>query len=143
MQSNHFEELGISFSSSIANIPWMKRSFTGFLIGFLYEGTVHRFTTYTRAKLSTPIVSDDTVTFTVQDKKAMIEVQASRAPGASLRSPVEGLMTGRITESLDSSIHLKFYSTAKNHNDLIFEGTGRNAGLEVVGDLSDIGAIEV
>lgn len=143
MQSNHFEEPGLSFTASIANIPWMKRSFTGFLIGFLYNGTIHRFTTYTRATLSTPKVSEDTVTFTVQDKKALIEVQAQRAQGASLRSPVKGLMTGRITESLDSTIHLKFYLKTNRQQDLIFEGTGRNAGLEVVGELAEIGAIQI
>ena len=143
MQSNHFEDLGVSFTSSIANIPWLNRSFTGFLIGLLYDGTVYRFTTYSRAKLSTPMVSEDAVTFTVHDKKYLIEVHAQRAPGASLRSPVEGLMTGRIIESLDSSIHLKFYSTVKGRKDLVFEGTGRNAGLEIVGDLADIGAIQI
>jgi len=142
MQSNHFEEPGISFTASIANIPWMKRSFTGFLIGFLYNGTIYRFTTYTRAKLSTPLVSEDTVTFTVQDKAAIIEVHAQRAQGASLRSPIEGLMTGRIIESLDSAIHLKFYLKTNHQKDLTFEGTGRNAGLEIVGELSEIGAVQ-
>jgi hypothetical protein len=143
MQSNHFEEPGISFTASIANIPWMKRSFTGFLIGLLHKGSVYRFTTYTRAKLSTPMVSETAVTYTVQDKNSMIEVHAQRAQGASLRSPVEGLMTGRITESLDSSIHLKFYHKTNHQKDLIFEGTGRNAGLEIVGELSEIGAVQI
>ncbi len=143
MQSNHFDAPGISFTASIANIPWMKRAFTGFLIGLLYNGTIYRFTTYTRAKISTPTVSDDTVTFIVQDKHFLIEVQAQRAPGTTLRSPVEGLMTGRILESLDSTIHLKLYTLHKNTKDLIYEGTGRNAGLEIVGPLSDIGAIQI
>jgi hypothetical protein len=143
MQSNHFDEPGVSFTSSIANIPWLNRSFTGFLIGLLHDETVYRFTTYNRAKISTPLVSEDAVTFTVHNKKFAIEVDAHRAPGASLRSPVEGLMTGRIIESLDSSIHLKFYSTKKSRRDLIFEGTGRNAGLEIVGDLADIGATQI
>jgi hypothetical protein len=143
MQSNHFGEPGVSFTASIANIPWMKRSFTGFLIGLLYNKTVYRFTTYTRAKISTPMVSKDAVTYTVQDKNTMIEVFAQRAHGATLRSPIEGLMTGRIIESLDSSIQLRFFAKHKNRKELIFEGTGRNAGLEVVGNLSEIGAIQV
>jgi hypothetical protein len=143
MQSNHFDEIGISFTASIANIPWMKRSFTGFLIGLLYDNTVHRFTTYTRAKLSTLEVSKDAVTFTVKDKRFLIEVNAKRSPGVMLRSPIEGLMTGRILESLDSAIHLKFWSLKKSGKKLIYEGTGRSAGLEVVGDLSEIGATEV
>ncbi len=104
---------------------------------------MHRFTTYTRAKLSALQVSDHAVTFTIQDKRFLIEVNAQRSHGAMLRSPVEGLMTGRIIEGLDSSIHVLFYSLGKSKKELIFEGMGRNAGLEVVGDFSKIGAVEV
>jgi hypothetical protein len=143
MQSNHFDERGVSFTSSIANIPFSRGTFTGLLAGFLFNEEVYRFTTYTRAKLSTPEVSDDRVVFTIQDKRHLLEVDAERAHGASLRSPVEGLMTGRIIESLDSSIHLRFYDLKKTTKELLFDGVGRNAGLEVVGNLNEIGAIEV
>jgi tocopherol cyclase len=143
MQSNHFDEEGVSFTSSIASIPFGKGTFTGLLAGLLFNKEIYRFTTYTRAKFSTPLVSDDRVTFTIQDKEHLIEVDAKRAHGASLRSPVEGLMTGRIIESLDSSIHLRFYELRKTTKNLLFEGVGRNAGLEVVGNLDEIGAIEV
>jgi len=142
MQSNHFDEKGVSFTSSIASIPFGRGAFTGLLAGLLFNGEIFRFTTYTRAKLTTPVVSDDRVKFTIEDKRHLIEVDAKRAHGASLRSPVEGLMTGRIIESLDSSIHLRFYEVRRGANELLFEGLGRNAGLEVVGNLDEIGAIE-
>jgi hypothetical protein len=140
MQSNHFEERGISFTASIANIPFGGRSFTGFIIGLLFDGEVHRFTTYTRAKLGPPRVSEDQVMFTIQNRKHLIEVDAKRASGASLVSPVGGLMTGRIVESLDSTIHLRVYEDSNSAKELLFEGRGRNAGLEVVGNLEEIGA---
>jgi hypothetical protein len=142
MQSNHFDEKGVSFSSSIASIPFGRGAFTGLLAGLLYKEKIYRFTTYTRAKFSTPEVSGDRVVFKIQNKRHLIEVDAKRAQGASLRSPVEGLMTGRIIESLDSSIHLRFYEKRNDSKELLFEGEGRNAGLEVVGDLTEIGAIE-
>lgn len=143
MQSNHFDEKGVSFTSSIASIPFGRGTFTGLLAGLLHDGKIYRFTTYTRAKLSTPEVSDDRVVFTIQSKQHLLEVDAKRAQGALLRSPVEGLMTGRITESLDSSIHLRFYEKKKASKELLFDGVGRNAGLEVVGNLDEIGAIDV
>lgn len=143
MQSNHFEVQGTSFTASIANIPWMGRSFAGFIIGLLHDGKVHRFTTYTRAKLSQPEVSDSHVAFSVRNSESLVEIEAERARGALLRSPVEGLMTGRIVESLDSSIRLKFYDLKQSAMKPAFEGVGRNAGLEVVGDLAEIGAVEV
>jgi len=143
MQSNHFDEKRVSFTASIASIPFARGSFTGLLAGLLFNGEIYRFTTYTRAKLSTPEVSDDRVAFTIKSSRHLIEVDAERAHGASLRSPVGGLMTGRILESLDSSIHLRFYDLKKTTKELLFEGVGRNAGLEVVGDLEELGAIEV
>ena len=51
MQSNHFEKEGTSITFSIADIPWGGRSFTGFLGGFLLDGKLHRFATYTGAKV--------------------------------------------------------------------------------------------
>jgi hypothetical protein len=49
-------------------------------------------------------------------------------------------MTGRIIESLDSTIHLRFYEKKNSAKEMLFEGKGRNAGLEVVGNLEEIGA---
>lgn len=143
MQSNHFDERGVSFTSSIASIPFGRSKFTGLLAGLLYDGKIYQFTTYTRAKLSKPEISKNRVVFNIQSKRHLIEVEAKRAQGASLRSPVDGLMTGRIIESLDSSIHLRFYEKKHASKELLFEGVGRNAGLEIVGDLDEIGAVEV
>ncbi len=143
MQSNHFSQQGISFTSSIATIPWMGSSFPGFLIGLLYDNKIYRFTTYTRAKVSNPEVSDKKVKFTVSDKKHILEVTAIRSGGGSLRSPIQGLMTGRIMESLESQIQLRFFRHRGNTRELIFEDEGQKAGLEVVGDMSAINAVEV
>ena len=38
-------------------------------------------------------------------------------------------MVGKVNESLQSEIHVTFY----DHESLIFEGVGRNAGMEVAG----------
>lgn len=142
MQSNHFEETGISFTSSIATIPWIRRSFAGFLIGLLFEGKVYRFTTYTRAKVSDIQITPREVQFKVSDRKHKLLLNASRSGGATLRSPESGLMDGRIVESLTAEIHLKLYETTDGQNELLFEGTGMNAGLEVVGNMSELGAVE-
>jgi len=45
IQSNHFDEPGISLMVSIAKIPWLGKSFNGFLIGLLYNGHLYKFTT--------------------------------------------------------------------------------------------------
>jgi len=87
--------------------------------------------------------------YSVLDINRKIPITAITTPAVMkmpvkwLMSPVGGLMTGRIIESLDSSIHLRFYTLKNNLKELLFEGIGRNAGLEVVGNLDEIGAIEV
>jgi hypothetical protein len=140
MQSNHFEDSTLSFTSSIATIPFLRRKFIGFLIGLLYDGKVYRFTTYNRAKISNIIVSNRRVSFEVSNKTHLIEISAKRSKGGSLQSPIDGLMTGRIHESLTAEIHLKIYEKQKNTKKLVFEDTGTNAGLEVVGDIDNLGA---
>ncbi len=142
MQSNHFEESGVSFTSSIATIPWMWSSFPGFLIGFLFDGQIYRFTTYSRAKVSEIKVSSNEVTFRAHNRDNVLVVNASRSNGATLRSPESGLMDGRIVESLTAGIHLKLYEITDGQNELLFEGTGMNAGLEVVGNMNELGAVE-
>jgi hypothetical protein len=40
-------------------------------------------------------------------------------------------MTGKVNESLQAIIHIRFYEK----DTLIFEGQGRNAGLEAAGEI--------
>jgi hypothetical protein len=138
MQSNHFEETGVSFTSSIAKIPWLGSSFAGFLIGLLYDGTVYTFATYTGAQVTNLRVSENEVRFWVSDTTHGIMVRAARAQGGELRSPVLGEMSGRIIESLTAHIDIRFYRFEGNEARLLFSGTGRNAGLEVVGDTNEL-----
>lgn len=134
MQSNHFDEEGISFTSSIAKIPWLGSSFAGFLIGLLYDDKVYTFTTYTGARVSNLMILDKDIRFWVHDNTHGIKVRASRSEGGELRSPVMGEMSGRIIESLTAQIDIRFYSLDQSTPELLFSGTGRNAGLEVVGN---------
>ena len=36
---------------SVANVPWLRNSFDGFIVGFRHEGRLYPFTTYTGAKI--------------------------------------------------------------------------------------------
>ena len=51
-------------------------------------------------------------------------------------APSRGDMTVRIMETLGSRIELRF--SRKKDNRIIYEGTGRNAGLEYVGDVREL-----
>lgn len=136
MQSNHFDEPEASFSGSIAKIPWFGRYFTGYLFGFYFRGKVYRFTSYTGARVSDLKVDQGLVSFTIEDADSRMEVRGARAEGARLMAPREGDMSVRIMETLGSSIDLLF--SRKKSREIIYSGTGRNAGLEYVGDVREL-----
>ncbi|TYB95190.1 MAG: hypothetical protein FXF54_04800 [Kosmotoga sp.] len=131
LQSNHFEIDRSSIMVSVATIPWMGRSFTGFIVGVLSAGKLYRFATYNGSKLRELQILDDRVLLVFDRKGYTLKVEAFRTDGGELKSPVMGNMEGRINETLSARVNVSL--TYKS--EMIFCGTGTNAGLEVVGDL--------
>ncbi len=134
MQTNHFDEDGISLFGSIAKIPWLGSYFTGFIFGFYYKNRIYRFATYTGARIDKIILSSETIQITVKDKRRSMEIYADRTEGIDLPAPKLGEMTAKVNESLKSNIMVCFYE----NNQMVFSGTGRNAGLEFVGDIGEL-----
>jgi tocopherol cyclase len=134
-QSNHFDYPNNCITASVAIIPWLKRSFPGFIIGFWQDGKLYRFATYTGARIESLQVSQSRVTWVVEDRKYRLELCASRAQGAALLGPTRTAMGTRVDETLLSTVEVHLYSM---QGDEIFSGIGRNAGLEAVGDLNSL-----
>lgn len=133
MQSNNFTSSDkASFMLSVANIPWLGNSFTGFLGFFLIGSTVHRFATYTHAKLLLDKSASDSIKIVISDKNYTYHIKTSRTNAGLLKAPVKGLMDRRIAESIDAQLEL----IVKDKNDVvIFQDTTSIAGLEVVGSI--------
>jgi hypothetical protein len=133
MQSNHFDDLPepTCLMVSVARIPWLARHFVGFIGGFLYKGELHRFATYTGAKLNVQLV-DGHAHLQIGTAKTRLEIIGKPGPGADLVSPISGEMTGKVNESLQGQLELKFYKNGS----LVYTGTGRHAGLELAGDIA-------
>jgi tocopherol cyclase len=131
MQSNNFNSLNSSFMLSVANIPWLGDSFTGFLGFFLHEDTLYRFATYTHAKLEIEESGFDTLRITIYDKKNTLLLQTYRNNSGLLRAPVKGSMDRRIPESIDANIQIIIRDQKAN---VIFCDSTSIAGLEIVGD---------
>ncbi len=132
MQTNHFAQTEVCLTASIAIIPWLWTSFAGFLIGVWQAGKLHRFTTYTGARIERLEVADQHVRWVVSDRKLRLEIDAKRAAGAELLGPSQVAMGVRVAETLSSEIGIRLASASGK---TLFEGTGRHAGLEVCGDL--------
>jgi len=135
LQCNHFETPGVSIMFSVAKIPFFRNDFTGFLCVLLFEGKIHRFATYTGAKISCIRLDEESVFIFLNDNKFTVGITARRAGHGLLAAPVNGAMDRRIAESIDATIILKI---SDKHGNLIFDENGIYAGLELVGDMKDL-----
>jgi tocopherol cyclase len=134
-QTNHFSEPGTSLTASLAIIPWIRRPFPGFIVGFRHGGRLYRFATYTGARMESLALTEDKIVWAVGDRDHRLEMCAWRRQGGSLHAPTAAGMTGRILESLDAEIKVKLSERRGAELLTVYEGPGRNAGLESAGDL--------
>jgi tocopherol cyclase len=132
LQTNHFNDNfnePISLIASVAHVPFLGAHFIGYIVGFWFKGKLHRFATYTGAKMKAQLV-DNQVFLSFKDSQYQLDIVATKAGTGNLISPIQGEMTGKMSESLQAIIHIRFFE----RGNLIFEGDGRNAGLEVAGE---------
>lgn len=146
-QSNHFARPGISLTASVARIPWLRSSFRGFIVGLWHDDLLYRFATYTGALIERLEVTDASVSLAITgapldgDKTAhRLEIMARRNAGGSdlLYAPVRSGMERRVLESLTATVEVRLMRLDLHGEQIVFEGTGRNAGLEVGGNPADV-----
>ena len=134
-QSNHFDRDGVSVTASVATIPWLTGAFRGFLVGLLLDGELHRFTTWTGARVDSLHVDEHGVELALSSRRHRLEIRAHRTSGALLLAPYEGRMLERVAETMTSEVDV---CLRENGGHPIFEGTGRAACLEAQGALDRI-----
>jgi tocopherol cyclase len=132
MQGNNFEEnKEASFMLSVARIPWLGSSFTGFL-GYLDTGGVlYPFATYTGAKIKTLSNKENQVDITIEDRHFKLIISGLKGKRGNLKAPVAGNMERSIHESLEGIVQIKLFNRKKEE---LFSGKAIHAGLELVGD---------
>jgi hypothetical protein len=132
MQSNHFEEDGLAFMLSIATIPWLRREFTGFLCALFYHSRLFRFATYTGARIRSYACNERKIRLIIEDRKHVLKVHGQSDSPVALKSPRQGEMSGHILESLTAIIRLQLFEKTGSLQHLVFEDTGRYAGMEIM-----------
>lgn len=136
LQTNHFSETGISLKASVAKIPWIRKSFTGFIAGVWLKDRLIRFTTYNRSVLRKCQISEKTLELIMENRNYLLEITATRDAATSLASPILGLMDGRIEESMTALTRVHLFD--KKAKKTLLNDTGRNTGLEVAGAVQEI-----
>lgn len=134
--SNHFAEEGVCITASVAKIPWLTGAFRGFLIGFLVDGKLHRFTTYVGAKIDKLTLTEKRMSLIVRNRDFRLELLANKSRGAVLRAPYEKQMLERVAETMTSKIDVELTEIKTNRR--LFSGTGTTGCLEINGKLEEI-----
>ncbi len=135
MQTNHFSKPHTSFMLSVANIPWIGRSFTGFLGFLLIDQRRYDFATYTGAKIVLLQEDNTEIKVHIKSRNFKLEVSGRKSRSGSLKAPLSGEMQRVIHESIDSEIKIRLLSPK---GEILFEDTGQNAGLELVGNIEGL-----
>jgi hypothetical protein len=137
MQCNHFDAPGISLTASIATIPGVgpvRRPFVGYIVGFLYDGLLYRFTTYNGAKVDRLVIDDTTVTWTLYNRDHELKIVATRASGGLLLGPRRTDMHLRVDETMQAVLEIELNAINGSRKRRLYHGHGRNMAMEVVGE---------
>jgi hypothetical protein len=118
----------------------MGRWFPGFFALLLEGGRFHRFASYTGAEVRSAVLAGRELAVEVRGRvdgrPRELTLRAVRSHEGVLLAPVEGAMDRRIGESIDARLSVRL---ADGDGRTLFEGEGRSAGLEVVGDVASLG----
>lgn len=121
LQCNDFAD-GCSIMVSVADIPWMGRSFEGCICAIWYQGKEYRLATYRGVKVA---LGEDHITLS-QGKYRLEIAYASKQQGHPLASPVMGKMSGMIHENNTAWANFRFYEKGN----LVFDKSSGQVSFE-------------
>ncbi len=129
LQSNHFDEEGITLMFSVAKIPWFAKEFTAFISFLRFEDKLIRFATYTKAKIKKLNLYNNNMQITLEDSKYIMELHVFGNTQGSLKAPKDGQMEREILESINAAVAVEL---TDKKGDILYKGLGTNTGLEIV-----------
>ena len=128
-QSNHFQPDNVSISVNIANVPFLKCSFLGFIIVFRYKDRIFMFTTYNGSWIKMLYYNKNKLRITTRNCRFRLDISITYAEGGTIIAPVKGQMCRNIMESTNAVVKLRFSDRKGN---VLYQGIGTNGGLEIV-----------
>lgn len=134
-QTNHFDTPDTCLTGAVAVVPNLGLQMPGVAVGFWHNDKLYPFTTYNRTVLDRIHVTDTHVEWIMHTQHHELCVHSERAKGGLLLGPEREDMHKRVDETLQATATVELYELFGPRRSLIFKGQGRNAGLEVVGDM--------
>jgi len=150
MQTNHMSAQGSSLSASVALVPYLGVAFSGYLVALWHGGRLHRFTTYSGARVTALKAAERKARLTLERHVRRerctyrLEIEAHGAPTGTghdvplLYGPMEGDMLPRVPETLTGRIQVRLSRRQGTREQVILDDEGRCAGIEVVGDMGEL-----
>lgn len=140
MQSNNFDDPSISFTLSVAKIPWLFKSFLGVLGAVYFEGKLIPFTTYNNTKIKKLEQTNDNIKIILENDNYILEISANNIenPGGLLKAPYYEDMLTRVNESMNSDINLILKKKIGKNTKTIIIDKGLHSGLEIVGNIKSL-----
>ncbi|MHB1341815.1 MAG: tocopherol cyclase family protein [Coriobacteriia bacterium] len=139
-QSNSFGRQGVSVSVSVARVPWMTGAFVGNIAGLLVDGKLHRFATYTGARLACIETDENHARLVLRGRREQLELVIQGSDTLILKAPVLGAMEGRDAESLGGTIEVTLRELRGRTSRLVYSGMGRQAGVEIMNARNELGS---
>lgn len=140
IQSNNFNNTDTAFTFSVARIPWLGKSFPGFISFLYFDKRFFLFSSYNRSSLQNIKYDGKTLSFTLMNNDSALKVTAVKNKSGELLAPVSGKMSRRIKESIDSFITISLYD---RQNNLIYNDSAQRAGLEIIDKIFDYLGVNV
>lgn len=134
IQSNSFEETGVSFTCSIGRVPLGPVNFSGFLAGLYLDGEFYEFTKMNRAKMDIEKNGRDmTIRFRRKNLELKVKTESELEDFILCRGPRDGEMTPLVKECLNGTVELELID--RNLDKIIYKGKGIATGIEYSGDV--------
>lgn len=139
LECNGFPAAEASIMLSVARIPWLGKSFTGFL-GFLalphsIAAEPVRFGTFSGARITKIDIEANALLVEIDINGRTVAIRAERNATGLLSAPVAGGMDRRIAESVDGTVTV---TVRRNDGTTEWESTGGAAGVELVGVIDSL-----
>jgi tocopherol cyclase len=130
IQCNNFKNKDTSIFCSIAHIPFMKKSFLGYICNLVVDGEEYRFATYNNSKFKIESKTCEMVTLLFENRRVKLKIEANLRETGQLIAPRKGKMQAVVKEELSGKVKIYLYNKQKK---TVYEDTGYMAGIEIVG----------
>lgn len=130
IQCNNFKNKNTSVFLSMADIPFMGKSFFGHICNLIIDDHEYRFATYNKSKLKVELITDQKIVLSLEKNKAKLRIEANLSNTGDLIAPQNGRMENITKEGLSGDVKI---SLRDKQREIEYEDIGIMAGIEISG----------